>query len=206
MPNKKRLPHGLTAQQEEFCQQYLVDLDGPAACVRADYAAGSKASTAYKMLQMEKIQTRIMQLKRDRMHRTMVTQDEVLIQWADIGLFDIRQLYHEDGRMKLPHELSATAAQVVASAKVKQVKKRTYSSGDEDNEVTEVYIDEIVEYKLNDKHTALTNLAKHLGLLDKEDPVGELTKTFTEIMDRLAPTVGPTSELTSVKPESETQH
>lgn len=204
MAKKNRLPNGLTQSQEEFCQQFIIDLDAAAAAKRAEYAVPAVAGC--KLLKVEKVQKRIMELKRSRMHRTMVTQDEVLIQWADIGLFDIRELYHEDGRMKLPHELSAVAAQVVASAKVKQVKKRTYHSGDEDDEVTEVYVDEVVEYKLNDKHTALTNMAKHLGLLDKEDAVGELTKSFTEIMDRLAPTVGPTSELTSVKPDSDTQH
>lgn len=201
---KRKLPSGLTENQEEFCQQFIIDLDAAKAAKRAEYAHPQVAGC--KLMKIEKVQKRIMELKRDRMHRTMISQDEVLIQWADIGLFDIRELYHEDGRMKLPHELSATAAQVVASAKVKQVKKRTYHSGDEDDEVTEVYIDEVVEYKLNDKHTALTNLAKHLGILDKDDAVGELTKSFTEIMDRLAPTVGPTSELTSVKPESDTQH
>lgn len=146
----QRLANGLTERQEAFCQFYIIELDGQKASIMAGYSKKGAIQRGYKLLRTEPVQNRIRELKAARMRRTMITQDEVLVQWADIGCFDIRELYHEDGRMKLPQELSATAAQVVASAKVKQTKVRRYATGDEEAEEVEIHIDEVVEYKLNE--------------------------------------------------------
>lgn len=190
----KLLPSGLTELQEEFCQQFIVDLDGKAAAIRAGYSEVTAAVKACKMLKMSKIQDRIAVLKRSRMRRLGLAQEEVLSAWAEIGLFDIRELYHEDGRMKLPHELSARAAQVVAGVKVRQRKILTRNVEDEgEDEVLETQVEEVVEYKLNDKHTALTNAAKHLGLL-KDTVEHDFTKTFKDLLDNLNPTMGPPGE------------
>lgn len=193
-----KLPNGLTENQEEFCNQYLIDLDAYHACIRAGYSKKTAKNAAYKMMRNDKIVDRIMELKKARLRRMHLSQDEVLAQWFEIGTFDIRELYHADGRMRLPHELSAAAGQVVAAAKVRQVSKRTnHLEGDEGDEVVETRVEEVVEYKLNDKHTALTNAARHMGMM-KEADASDAAKSIIDVLDSLKPTVGPTSELESV--------
>lgn len=186
----------LTELQEEFCQQYLIDLKGKAAALRAGYSKKTAAVKAHLMLKDEKIQDRIADIKRQRMRRIGLSQDDVLRSWYEMGTFDIRELYHEDGRMKQPHELSAVAAQVVSGMKVKQSRVRTYREDHEENgeDVTDVtvQINEVVEYKMYDKHTALTNMAKHLGMLS-DNGVEDLAKAFQELIGGLAPTMGPES-------------
>lgn len=198
MPSKKLdAETGLTELQEGFCQQFLVDLQPKAAAVRAGYSPKVASVKAHHMLKTEKILKRISYLKALRMRRLTLSQDDVLRSWAEIGMFDIRELYHSDGRMKKPHELSASAAQVVSGMKVKQSKVRTYRSDteNEDGEEVEefdVHIEEVVEYKTNDKHTALTNMAKHLGMLN-DTVEHDLAKEFKELLGSLNPTMGPES-------------
>ena len=198
MPGAKLDPQTkLTELQEEFCQQYLVDLKPKAAAIRAGYSPKVAAVKAHHMLREEKILKRIAYLKSLRSRRLALSQDDVLRSWAEIGTFDIRELYHEDGRMKKPHELSAVAGQVVSGMKVKQSKVRTYRSTEENEDGEEVeefdvHIQEVVEYKTNDKHTALTNMAKHLGMLN-DTMEHDLSKSFRELLGSLNPTMGPES-------------
>lgn len=197
IPNGK----GLTEKQEEFCQQYLIDLSGEQAALRAGYSEKAAQSTAYKLLRKATVQDRIAELKHSRIRRTMVTQDEVLVQWAKSAMFDYRSLFNADGSIKLITEMDDICGQMITGAKVKQVSRRVYNS-DSDDEGTEVVTVDVIEVKILDKHTSLTNLAHHMDLLKPADDVGETARTLSEIVDRLVPTVGPTCELPSADPDS----
>ena len=39
MPPNKKNEYGLTLLQERFCEEYLIDLNGTLACIRASYFA-----------------------------------------------------------------------------------------------------------------------------------------------------------------------
>lgn len=165
----------LHPKQELFCQEYLKDYDAVNACRRAGYSEAKARKKAYLNLRNETILNRINELNKQRFRRLAMDADDVLREWAMIGTFDIRELFNENGTMKAPHELSDVAAQVVSGLKI----KKTQLGGIEKTEV---------EYKLNDKHTALTNVAKKLNMFDRED--GEVG-TLGGLIDRLDSTVGP---------------
>lgn len=188
----KKIAAGLTPLQEEFCRQYVIDCKGGAAALRAGYSEKSAHISACNMLKDPKIQDRIAVLKQQHLARLGLTETDVAAMWANIAMFDIRELYHEDGRMKLPHELSATAGQVVNNAKVKQTKVRTYRTGEEGDEVVEVHIDEVVEYKTEDKMSALNSAARYLGMMS-DTLEHDLSKSFKELLGSLSPTIGPES-------------
>lgn len=85
----------LTAKQELFVAEYLVDLNASAAYKRAGYAckndnvAGVEAN---KLLNNPKVQHRIQEAMGERGERTKITQDMVLQRWWEIATADPNEL------------------------------------------------------------------------------------------------------------------
>jgi len=82
-PRAKRAPYinpdtPLDAKQEMFCQEYLIDLNGTQAAIRAGYAKNSAAVTASRLLIKANTQKRIQELFNARAKRVQVDQDYVL--------------------------------------------------------------------------------------------------------------------------------
>lgn len=55
----------LTAKQERFCQEYIVDYNGTRAAVRAGYAEGSAGVTACKLLKKTNVAARVRELQEE---------------------------------------------------------------------------------------------------------------------------------------------
>lgn len=49
----------LTAKQERFCKEYLIDFNATAACVRAGYSKKTASSIANQIMAREEIRKRI---------------------------------------------------------------------------------------------------------------------------------------------------
>lgn len=65
-------------KQEKFCIEYLVDLNGTQAAIRAGYSKRSATVTAARMLTKANIQEKIRELKDAQEKRTLVTADFVI--------------------------------------------------------------------------------------------------------------------------------
>ena len=68
----------LTAQQEAFCLEYIVDLNGTKAAIRAGYSESCARQQASRLLSNANIQDRIAELKEERSKRTKIDADWVL--------------------------------------------------------------------------------------------------------------------------------
>ena len=68
----------LTPKQERFCQEYLVDLSGKHAAIRAGYAPGSAEVAGSRLLSQAKISARIAELQKETRQRTDVEIDDVV--------------------------------------------------------------------------------------------------------------------------------
>lgn len=68
----------LTSKQEAFCNEYMVDLNGAQAAIRAGYSADSAKEIASENLTKPNISERIIELKAERQARTEITADYVL--------------------------------------------------------------------------------------------------------------------------------
>ena len=68
----------LTAKQELFCQEYLIDLNATQAAIRAGYSANSAAVIACENLIKPNIQDRIAELKLERSKNTKIDAEWVL--------------------------------------------------------------------------------------------------------------------------------
>ena len=68
----------LTSKQEAFCREFLVDLCGTRAAVRAGYAESGARTEGARLLAKANIQAHIAELQAERSRRTDIKADDVL--------------------------------------------------------------------------------------------------------------------------------
>lgn len=73
----------LTDKQERFCQEYLLDLNGTQAAIRAGYSKRSARSIAEELLQKPHVRACILVLMAERQKRTGVDSDYVIATIVD---------------------------------------------------------------------------------------------------------------------------
>ena len=76
----------MTPKQKQFCQEYMVDLNGSRAAVRAGYSSKSANRAASNLLSKIDIQTEIQTLREAQEKRTQVNADWVLNQLRELAL------------------------------------------------------------------------------------------------------------------------
>ena len=151
---------GLTLKQKAFCEEYLIDMNGTQACIRAGYSKKSSDAQASRMLKNVKVKAFLDKEIQKRSIRTGITADKVLQELAKIAFHDIRRMYNEDGTLIPIKDLDDDTASTISSFKT-----RIENKGEADYDVIE-------EYKRHDKVRTLELIGKHLGMFDaaKEDP------------------------------------
>jgi phage terminase small subunit len=169
-PGKGRL----TARQEQFVLEYLIDLNATQAAIRAGYSAKTARAIGAENLTKPDIVAAVAEAKAERARRTGISADRVLEEFALIGFSNVGDYVVDDaGRLVL-----AEGAPVEAQRALSSVKQRTRTV--EMGEATVVTHE--VEYKLWDKVGALTKLGQHLGLFgdDKLPPGGLVIRVVRE--------------------------
>jgi phage terminase small subunit len=130
----------------------VVDGCAKQATIRAGYSPRTAEAQGSRLLSHVKVQRAITVCMAERSKRTEVAADRALLEIARVGFSDLRRLFHEDGRLKHPHEWDEGTAASIASIET----------------VTRNLGDGVVEYvhkiKLWDKNKGLELLSKHLGL------------------------------------------
>jgi len=146
----------LTAKQQRFVEEYLVDLSATQAAIRAGYSEKTAGRTGHENLKKPEIAEAIQQRIGERSERTQLTADEVVLQLARMGMADVRKLFTPQGQLKPVHELDDDTAAAIQSIEV--VTKTIPMPGDEPPEVE--YLHKI---KMVDKIKPLELIGKHMG-------------------------------------------
>jgi len=156
---------GLSDKQQLFCEEYIIDLNGTKAAIRAGYAESTAAAAASKFLN-DNIDVRryIAHLKKERAKRLEVSADRIVEELARIAYADHRTFYDKDG-FPISLELLTDDQQ----AAVKNIKWRywneKYDGKPQDPEKIQRVVD---HYYFYDRVDALKMLGHHLGMsLDK---------------------------------------
>lgn len=74
----------LTAQQELFCQEYIVDYNGTQAAIRAGYSEKTADVQAVRLLRNVKVLSRVRAIQKDRLEKLAVTQESVILKLLEI--------------------------------------------------------------------------------------------------------------------------
>lgn len=75
----------LTPKQEKFCQEYLIDLNGTQAAIRAGYSLKTSGQIAEENLKKPEIQDRLRELRQPLQEATKLTQEWVLRRFEEIS-------------------------------------------------------------------------------------------------------------------------
>jgi len=157
------MPALANPKREEFCQQYLIDLNGTAAAKRAKYSAHTANEQASRLLADVSVKARIAELKAERNERTRVTQDRVVKELAMIGFSDLANYITID---PLTGAIQAKGFEEMPpgeSRALKAIKEdRAIKEGADGKDVT---LYDKVSFVMHDKIRALEILARHLGML-----------------------------------------
>lgn len=155
----------LSPKQQRFVEEYLIDLNGAQAAIRAGYSPKTAQEQSSRLLSNVKVAEAVAAAKQERAERTGITADRVLLELARLGLSDVRKLFTDDGELRRVTDLDDDTAAAVASVEV--VTKP--GEIDEDGNRTVEYVHKV---KLWDKNSALDKIAKHLGMLsDRQSSV-----------------------------------
>lgn len=139
---------GLTPKQQRFCQEYVIDLNGTQAAIRAGYSPSRARQTGSRMVTNGDIQDEIERLQSAIAERLDITAERVIRGIARIAFADLRKLYDTRGRLKPITELDNDTAGALAGIEI-----------DRDDKGIETR-----KVKIGDRLKALEMLVKHLGL------------------------------------------
>ena len=157
----------LTPLQTAFKEEYLVDLNGTKAAIRAGYSKKSASVTASRLLSNANVQTAIFKAMDERSRRTEITADRVLKEIAAMSFVDIRDIFTPAGNLKSIDTLSDDAAAAVVSV---EVVVRPTGETDEDGHKE---VEHVHKIRLGDKLKGLEMLCKHLGLFRDTGNAGQ---------------------------------
>ena len=80
----------LNPKQEGFCQEYLVDLNGTQATIRAGYSPQTANEQSSQLLAKLNVQDRVAELQAARAQRLKVTQDQVVREFAKLAFVNMQ--------------------------------------------------------------------------------------------------------------------
>lgn len=153
----------LTAKQELFCNEYLIDLNATQAAIRAGYSVDTAKQMGCENLAKPYLNEYISELKAIRLKKCEISQENVLKELAKIGFANIRNFYNPDGNLRKPHELDDNSAAALASIDVDEIKEYNRDTGTRD------VVGITKKIKLHSKTTALDLLGRHLGIFEKDN-------------------------------------
>lgn len=113
----------IKARQEEFCRQYLIDLNGKQAAIRAGYSARTAEFQASRLLSNVKVQDYLQHVQAEARKRTDITRDEVLSELAAILRAKLTDYLDFDGKtIRFKDLATLPEAQIKAIEGIKETK------------------------------------------------------------------------------------
>ncbi|MNC39968.1 Terminase small subunit [compost metagenome] len=84
----------LTAKQQLFVKEYLIDLNATQAAIRAGYSAKTAEQQASRLLSNVKVQEAIQKAMSKRAEKVEIKAERVLQRWIDIAFADPNEIIH----------------------------------------------------------------------------------------------------------------
>ncbi len=145
--------------------EYLKDLNGTQAAIRAGYSAKTANEQAAQILVKLSIQNKLKELMDARSERLEITADQVLREFAKIAFSNVQDFTDSSNGV-----VNVNGVDVDKSAAIQSIEviKKTFG---EENKREIIF----TKLKLYDKLRALDSIAKHIGFFEKDNE--QLRKT-----------------------------
>lgn len=152
----------LNDKRRRFVAEYLVDLNGTQAAIRAGYASRRADSQAYRMLHDPDVAAAVAEAQAARAAKVELKAERVLLEVARLALADPRKLFDAAGAPKDIASLDDDTAAAIVGLDVTELFEGRGEARSK--------IGLVKKYKLANKSSALELACKHLGLLkDRQD-------------------------------------
>jgi phage terminase small subunit len=148
----------LSEKQKEFCRQYLIDLNGTQAAIRAGYSARTANEQAARLLAKVSVRSHLEKLMQERAQRTEIDADWMLKRLAQDATADLADLYDDLGQLK-PVKEWPMAWRTGLVAGVETVQERDGFSPEGDPAFVTVR-----KVKLADRAKMLEMIGRHVGV------------------------------------------
>lgn len=143
----------MTPKQEAFVREYLVDLNGTQAAIRAGYSPKTAGEQAARLLANVRVSTAVAEAKAARSHRTNIDADWVLTRLAREAEADLADIYDDNGNLLPVKEWPLIWRQGLVAG-VETVRDKS-----DDGELSAV--DKI---KISDRVKRIELIGKHIGV------------------------------------------
>lgn len=166
----------LQKRQLAFVDQYIIDLNGKQAAIRAGYSPKTAEQQASRLLSNVKVADEVAKRQQERNKRTEITQDRVLQELYRLAFVDIRKFFNDDGSAKQIAELDDDAAAALAGFEIVELNS---APGSPPAGFTK-------KFKLTEKKGAIELLMRHMGMLNDKmklqgDPESPLTLLWQQV-------------------------
>lgn len=151
----------LTAKQQRFVEEYLVDLNATQAAIRAGYSKRTAYSVGNENLNKPEIAAAIQEARDKQAKRTEITADRVLRELAKMGFSNMLDYatVQPDGYAYI--DLADLTRDQAAAIQEMTIDEYVDGTGEDARPVKRVRV------KLADKKASLELLGKHLGIFDE---------------------------------------
>lgn len=138
-----------------FVNEYLRDLNGTQAAIRAGYSPKTAATQGSRLLRNVQVQQAIASARERVEKKFEITRDRVMLEYARLAFADPRNFFREDGTLKRVPELDDDAAAALAGFEVME----EFEGSGRDR----FQIGVTSKVKWADKRAALDSIAKFMG-------------------------------------------
>lgn len=139
----------LSDQRQRFVDEYLIDLNGTQAAIRAGYSPKTAQEQSSRLLSNVMVQEAISKAMAARSRRTGVNQDRVVLELAKIAFVKMTDVVDSNGRIR--EDATDDDLSCIESIKFKESDNEFGGSVER-------------EVKIGSKLKALELLGKHLGM------------------------------------------
>lgn len=154
----------LTAKQQLFVKEYLIDLNATQAAIRAGYSVKTATKIGSENLMKPDIQVAIKKAMDKRSQRTEITADMVLKEYAKLGFSNITDYLSVEQRI-VTIDMTEGGAPITDTVQTVRIFETDMVPEDKMRAVAEIkQTKEGIALKLHDKKGALDSMARHLGM------------------------------------------
>ncbi|KVX62459.1 terminase small subunit [Burkholderia stagnalis] len=145
----------LNPKQARFVDEYLRDLNGTQAAIRAGYSAKAASQIGSRLLANAKVQAAITAARERLAKKFEITRERVMLEYARLAFADPRAFFREDGTLKRVPELDDDTAAALAGFEVTE----EFDGSGEDR----MQVGVTSKVKWSDKRAALDSISKVMG-------------------------------------------
>jgi phage terminase small subunit len=165
----------LNPKQNRFVAEYLKDLNGTQAAIRAGYAPSGADVQATRLLANVSVRRAIDEALARRASRVEVKSDDILRELMRLAMVDVGEAFDDEGRLKPLKDMPVDVRRAIAGIEVHESPLKMRREMD-DGHIIEEPMGRAVKVRFWDKTKGLELLGKHLKLFtDKVEHSGALT-------------------------------